>query len=454
MGASRDLIDAATLAPSAFETWGNEVSSRADGSGAVSATAEGLVGDDSTLNDTAFAAAVTKAGRNGKIVFDESGTYRISADVEIPYTGFTIEGANGRFVRIRQVTANQHCFSLIPDATYDFTNAVGITLRNLRLTGPGGATTGVGIWTDPAASTYQGAYLTLDDIHVESFDIGVRLRRFDNVFVHDILLKSCRVGWHHDGNANTIHIVNGNASSCTEDGFIFGDGAGCTFHCGDMVGNAKCIRVLASGQVTLLGGNFESASGTVAHIDIENNGKVIAVGQRFLKGTNETPGYRVAGASLIVAGSSMVNFTTAPLVDKITETAVTVVLSASTNLSGADRTLRMSDGASILGHAPFPQRIDNSVPTAAVANRGLVLAKSVRDSASSIDDLILFVKDRSSGSDAYSRRSMGSVMRESGSPEGVHAAPVGTLYVRTDGGTGTTLYVKESGTGNTGWVAK
>ena len=42
----------------------------------------------------------------------------------------------------------------------------------------------------------------------------------------------------------------------------------------------------------------------------------------------------------------------------------------------------------------------------------------------------------------------------SGTPEGAVTAPVGTLYLRTDGGAATTLYVKESGTGNTGWVAK
>jgi len=41
-----------------------------------------------------------------------------------------------------------------------------------------------------------------------------------------------------------------------------------------------------------------------------------------------------------------------------------------------------------------------------------------------------------------------------GTPESAVVAPVGTLYTRTDGGAGTTLYVKESGTGNTGWVAK
>lgn len=41
-----------------------------------------------------------------------------------------------------------------------------------------------------------------------------------------------------------------------------------------------------------------------------------------------------------------------------------------------------------------------------------------------------------------------------GSPEGVVTAGVGKLYVRTDGGTATTLYVKEAGSGNTGWAAK
>jgi len=41
-----------------------------------------------------------------------------------------------------------------------------------------------------------------------------------------------------------------------------------------------------------------------------------------------------------------------------------------------------------------------------------------------------------------------------GSPEGSVTADVGSFYMRTDGGAGTSFYVKESGTGNTGWVAK
>lgn len=41
-----------------------------------------------------------------------------------------------------------------------------------------------------------------------------------------------------------------------------------------------------------------------------------------------------------------------------------------------------------------------------------------------------------------------------GTPEGNITAPVGSVYHRTDGGAATSLYVKESGTGNTGWVGK
>jgi hypothetical protein len=47
------------------------------------------------------------------------------------------------------------------------------------------------------------------------------------------------------------------------------------------------------------------------------------------------------------------------------------------------------------------------------------------------------------------------ISRGTGSPEGVVTALVGSLYLRTDGGLLSTLYVKESSpTPNTGWVAK
>lgn len=41
-----------------------------------------------------------------------------------------------------------------------------------------------------------------------------------------------------------------------------------------------------------------------------------------------------------------------------------------------------------------------------------------------------------------------------GSPLGVVEAPVGSIFLRSDGGASTTLYVKESGSDASGWVAK
>jgi hypothetical protein len=46
------------------------------------------------------------------------------------------------------------------------------------------------------------------------------------------------------------------------------------------------------------------------------------------------------------------------------------------------------------------------------------------------------------------------ILSDIGTPEGAVTAPVGSIFLRTDGGAGTILYVKESGASNTGWVAK
>lgn len=63
----------------------------------------------------------------------------------------------------------------------------------------------------------------------------------------------------------------------------------------------------------------------------------------------------------------------------------------------------------------------------------------------------------SNGSTGYGQLALQSnviILAGSGDPNSVVTASVGSLYLRTDGGAGTTLYVKESGTGNTGWAAK
>lgn len=55
---------------------------------------------------------------------------------------------------------------------------------------------------------------------------------------------------------------------------------------------------------------------------------------------------------------------------------------------------------------------------------------------------------------AFSSSTGASIKFGTGTPEAAVTAPVGSLFLRTDGGASTSLYVKESGSGNTGWVAK
>ena len=61
---------------------------------------------------------------------------------------------------------------------------------------------------------------------------------------------------------------------------------------------------------------------------------------------------------------------------------------------------------------------------------------------------------QNSAQDAYSAVKSLYQRWGAGSPEGVETAPVGCVYHNTTGGALTSFYVKESGTGNTGWVFK
>lgn len=69
----------------------------------------------------------------------------------------------------------------------------------------------------------------------------------------------------------------------------------------------------------------------------------------------------------------------------------------------------------------------------------------------SVDPGQAFFNDGSSGVGAFFGPK---VTAGVGSPEAVVTAEPGSLYMNTAGGAGTSLYVKETGSGNTGWVGK
>jgi len=83
-----------------------------------------------------------------------------------------------------------------------------------------------------------------------------------------------------------------------------------------------------------------------------------------------------------------------------------------------------------------------TMPPAQFTERGGVLTRAAR---AMLDAYIALFR----GSPANCTMTWGA-----GSPENVVTASVGSVFFRTDGGASTTLYIKESGTGATGWVAK
>lgn len=72
---------------------------------------------------------------------------------------------------------------------------------------------------------------------------------------------------------------------------------------------------------------------------------------------------------------------------------------------------------------------------------------------STVDSLVTQHNEHAGALDAIEVKT-NLIFTGAGSPEGVVTAPVGSLYLRNNGGANTTLYVKESGVSNTGWIAK
>ncbi|AOY88662.1 hypothetical protein BKP64_11030 [Marinobacter salinus] len=107
------------------------------------------------------------------------------------------------------------------------------------------------------------------------------------------------------------------------------------------------------------------------------------------------------------------------------------------------------------GAATDATTLDKGVTTTASGTRAIVTEAKPENVTTlfsvTVANAALWDVEKTEGGSAFDRN----IIYGSGSPEGVVAAALGRVYVDTDGGAGTTLYVKESvNLGSTGWVAK
>ena len=74
---------------------------------------------------------------------------------------------------------------------------------------------------------------------------------------------------------------------------------------------------------------------------------------------------------------------------------------------------------------------------------------TTHDGVTELNRMLQFLYDNVAGDGETVR-----VYRGYGSPLNVVAAGIGSIYMRLDGGASTSIYIKESGTDGSGWVAK
>lgn len=424
----------------------------------VNVKAYGAVGDGTTDDTAAIQAAVNAAQLLNTSVYFPATTayYKITADIEISRAGTRIIGENPWFTRIRQTTAAEHAFTIIDDpASPQGAEQQHVKFENLKIEGLGiGTSTGYGI-----NAAGDGDWLTLNNVVIRDFERGLHYDGWAQVVLgpQTLIIYNNYNIYALDGisNVNTLTMLGASSARAGVCGIRVGQGFGTTIIGGDHINQPKSLLIQNGGQVTWIGGNFESCTGTDAFIDVELNGVFCGIGNRFLKGTgNDTDNIRINAATgtITVFNPASNGFTNAAVVKKASgSTAVVTILGVHGNLNSNARAIN-DNGATTYGHGIFPQRADNAVPAAALNYRGLTLMEMGRDTSNTMDALWWYLRDRRSGSAVYTRRSLSQVMKESGTPESAQTADVGTIFTRSDGAAGTALAVKESGTGNTGWA--
>ena len=117
-----------------------------------------------------------------------------------------------------------------------------------------------------------------------------------------------------------------------------------------------------------------------------------------------------------------------------------------------DINMMFSNGSTIPGSSPLSYTTVNLAVRK--FNRAIPYYNSTTDGSIALSNNLTVGGSIAVGSQSTGGTNASQIFSGAGSPLNVIAAPAGSMYLRTDGGPGATLYVKEAGTDATGWVGK
>jgi hypothetical protein len=400
----------------------------------------GALGDNATDDTTAIQAAITAAGNGGTVWFPR-GNYVISTLTLA--AGQTLRGSGWYCVRdgmvdfghagyasttllqgtiLRSTATTGQAILHVNSGTH-----VGGRIEDLALIGPGsGTSTGVYMGQDTPSirAVIRPQYR---NVMIGNFSIGLAGYHVNEASFYDLTIRGCTKAISALGDFNNITFVTLDIQRCVQ-GVVYEVQANNNYRC---LANAFiapiCQNVSGEGFVlrgeshNLVAPYFELVGTSTNFIDIVD-AKYCVV---------QTPTIHGAGTrNLNIAAASQMNEVRNLLTNASTFTVTnagygSVITGTLVGVTDTGSNSHLIDQNNATHQAP--RFITGTTSQPAVQSTGLILARY----------------GLTGPTDRWG----------TGTPEGSVTAPVGSVYRRTDGGSGTTVYSKETGTGNTGWAA-
>jgi len=458
---------------------------------AVLASSYGVSSSETAANNTVYLQAAEDAAFSAKaILVLPFGV--INIDAAIVLNGGhdrAWAGQGAQLTTLNQTTASEHCVSIVGDHN-------GLVFERFGMTGVGSPTaTGYGLNLDANAAAID--HLVCSQLRIVGFHTGLYGDSISNSRFEGCSLLDNQRGCHIIGNSNSINFDNCAFVDNTTHG-LRTQGRGTKVNACDFGGPTQPIQIENHGFMQIIGGNFELYTGTYAVHGVVVSGSTTVIGGTYvgLGGATNIFPFKANNGHLMCLINPDTN---------ISSSGCTVLRSGVPKLSAlGSRGYFSASGDGAANRRMIPlwlggqyrdaefNVLDDTIGPAMVLRTGL--RASGRDDAGlylpksnnvyfigatggqtiiagkSSNAPVAIATGKAGVTQALNhlfypinQLALGvtgmkiagtTIASGAGTPEGLLSANVGSTYHRTDGGAGTSFYVKESGTGNTGWVAK
>jgi len=428
-----------------------------------------------TTDDTA---AIQAALDTQQKVYAPTGTYSYTA-LTIPrgaqlvgdgYESTTFDCASG--------SSGTSSISFLANATASL-RVVGVLLEGIRFQTSASLGSGVD-WTNCEKSIMQGC--SIKGFPESGLRLGMDSTTFSGSYYNTFISNEIREngkGVHFFngggfGSANTNTFIGGQINANTTHGIHFeGDATNVCFYGMSIENNAYMLLHEGTGGGCVYSGcRFEGASGTRL-VTLGASSDDILFSGNTLSGTTT---FSNLGITNKVSGNSGVGFENRNSAEPLRATTTSDVTDTIQQISGQTSLMQQfleSDGTirrqiksdfsenviTTSGGTCYATQVEGEANTSwlITANGDQYIGDGTVGVSKFLQHwdatTINLLKNVRFGAEVRLGSTI-KVLHGTGTPEAAITAVVGSTYHRDDGGAGTSFYVKETGTGNTGWVAK